>query len=190
MLQIDQDLRSEVAREIREIQAKVAELVERKVAAQDQLSRIDLRAPQDGVVHQLAVHTVGGVVSPGEPVLLIVPDGDHLTVEARIAPQEVDRVRAGQTAVLRLTAFDQNNTPEVNGEVLRVSPDLSIDQRSGAGFYTVRITLGADAAGRLTGLRLVPGMPVEAFIQTSPRTVLSYLTKPLGDHVRRAFREN
>jgi HlyD family secretion protein len=189
IIQIDQDLRSEVAKELGEIQGKLAELVERRVAAEDQLKRIDLRAPQDGIVHQLAVHTIGGVVNPGEVVMLIVPDGDQLTVEAKIAPQDIDRIRVGQKAMLRLSAFNQRTTPEVDGEVLRISPDLSTDQRTGASYYTMQIAIKPDHAGTLDALRLVAGMPVEAFVQTPPRTILSYLTKPLVDQVRKAFRE-
>jgi HlyD family secretion protein len=189
IIEVDQDLRKDVAKEISEIQGKLAELIERRVAAQDQLKRIDLRAPQDGIVHQLAVHTVGGVITPGEVVMLIVPDGDRLTVEAKIAPQDIDRLRVGQTAMLRLAAFDQRTTPELEGEVLRISPDLSTDQRTGSSYYTMQIGIKPDKAGILDSLRLVAGMPVETFVQTPARTVLSYLTKPLVDQLRKAFRE-
>jgi HlyD family secretion protein len=189
IIEVDQDLRKDVAKEISEIQGKLAELIERRVAAEDQLKRIDLRAPQDGIVHQLSVHTVGGVVTPGEVVMLIVPDGDRLTVEAKIAPQDIDRLRVGQSAMLRLAAFNQRTTPELEGEVLRISPDLSTDQRSGSSYYTMQISIKPDKAGVLDSLRLVAGMPVEAFVQTPARTVLSYLTKPLVDQVRKAFRE-
>jgi HlyD family secretion protein len=189
IIQIDQDLRSEVAKELREIQAKSAELAERKVAAHDQLKRIDIRAPQGGVVHQLAVHTVGGVVGPGETLMLVVPQSDELRVEVRIAPQDIDQIRLGQPATLRLSAFNQRTTPELNGEVSRISADLTQDQKTGAAFYTVRIGLSEREIARLGALRLVPGMPVEAFIQTGERTVLSYLLKPLTDHVAKAFRE-
>jgi HlyD family secretion protein len=188
IIQIDQDLRSEVAKELREVQAKIAELIERKVAAEDQLKRIDIRAPQDGVVHQLAVHTVGGVVTGGEAMMLIVPEADALTIEAKIAPQEIDQVRLGQAATLRFSAFNQRTTPELNGTVDRVSADLSTDQRTGASYYTARIGLPESEIARLDGLRLVPGMPVETFIRTGDRTILSYVTKPFTDQVRRAFR--
>jgi HlyD family secretion protein len=188
IIQIDQDLRSEVAKELREVQAKIAELVERKVAAEDQLKRIDIRAPQDGMVHQLAVHTIGGVITPGEAVMLIVPEADALTVEAKLAPQDIDQVGVGQAAMLRFSAFNQRTTPELNGTVSRVSADLTTDERNGASYYTVRISIPEDEVARLGGLKLLPGMPVESFIQTGERTVLSYLTKPLTDHIARAFR--
>ncbi len=188
IIQIDQDLRSEVAKELREVQAKIAELVERKVAAEDQLKRIDIRAPQDGLVHQLVVHTVGGVITPGEAMMLIVPEADNLTVEAKLNPQDIDQVQPGQKAVLRFSTFNQRTTPELNGTVIRVSADLTTDQRSGVSYYTVRISIPEAEVARLGGLKLLPGMPLEAFIQTGDRTVLSYLMKPMADQIARAFR--
>jgi HlyD family secretion protein len=188
IIQIDQDLRSEVATELREIQGKIAELVERKIAAEDQLSRIDIRAPQNGKVHQLAVHTIGGVASPGEVLMLIVPVADALAIEVRVAPQDIDQVKLGQATLLRFSAFNQRTTPEVNGVVSRMSADLTIDQRTGLSYYTGRITLADGELSRLHGLILAAGMPVEAFIQTGQRTILSYLTKPLTDNVMRSFR--
>src|SRR3954462_7338053 len=184
ILQIDQDLRTEVGKDLAEIRAKTSELVEKKVAAEDQLKRFDIRAPQDGMVHQLAVHTVGGVITPGaEPIMLIVPEADALTVEAKIQPQDIDQVRIGQKAVLRFSAFNQRTTPELNGEVSRVSADVSQDAKTGAAYYTIRITVPEAELARLNGLKLVPGMPVESFIQTGERTVISYLTKPLTDQI-------
>ena len=188
VIQIDQDMRSEVAEELRDIQAKTAELVERQVAAEDELRRIDIRAPQSGRVHQLAVHTVGGVIGAGEVLMLIVPVADDLTVEVKLAPQDIDQVQIGQPAVLRFSAFNQRTTPEVTGEVTRVSADLTLDERTGLSYYTGRISLAADEAQLLGDVSLAPGMPVEAFIQTGERTVLSYLTKPLTDHAMRTFR--
>src|SRR3954453_23429976 len=190
ILQIDQDLRTEVGKDLAEIRAKTSELVEKKVAAEDQLKRIDIRAPQDGTVHQLAVHTVGAVITPnGEPIMLIVPKADALTVEARIQPQDIDQVRIGQRAVLRFSAFNQRTTPELDGEVSLVSADVSKDEKTGASFYTVRIALAPAEIARLNGLKLVPGMPVESFIRTGERTVISYLTKPLQDQIMKAWRE-
>jgi HlyD family secretion protein len=190
ILQIDQDLRTEVGKDLAEIRGKSSELVEKKVAAEDLLKRVDIRAPQDGTVHQLAVHTVGGVITAqGEPIMLIVPEADALTVEAKVPPQDIDQVRLGQTAVLRFSAFNQRTTPELNGKVSRVSADVSLDQRSGSTFYTIRVGVPETELARLKGLKLVPGMPVESFIQTGERSVISYLTKPLADQITRAFRE-
>jgi HlyD family secretion protein len=189
ILQIDQDLRSEVSKELADIRAKTSELSEKRVAAEDQLMRIDIRAPQDGRVHQLAVHTVGGVIGPAEIIMLVVPGSDMLTVEARIAPHDIDQVRVGQTAALRFSTVHQRTTPEINAEVDRVSPDITQDQKTGTSFYTVRITLPERELARLRGFKPVPGMPVEAFIQTGERTVISYLIKPISDQLMRAWRE-
>jgi HlyD family secretion protein len=164
-------------------------LVEKRVTAEDQLKRIDIRAPQDGRVHQLAVHTVGGVINAGEAIMLIVPAGDVLTVEARIPPNNIDQIRAGQRAVLRFSTFNQRTTPELNGEVSGVSPDITQDQKTGNSFYTIRITLSDSEIARLSDLKLVPGMPVEAFIQTGERTAISYLVKPFSDQLKRSWRE-
>lgn len=189
ILQIDQDLSSEVAKELRDIDARVGELVERRVAAQDQLKRIDIRAPQDGVVHQLAVHTVGGIITAGDTIMLIVPAADGLDVEARIAPQDIDQIGIGQDAALRFSNFNQRTTPEINGKVSRVSADVSVDQRTGISYFLVRIAISPAEIARIGEVRLVPGMPVEVFVKTAERTVLSYLIKPLQDQIMRAFRE-
>jgi HlyD family secretion protein len=190
ILQIDQDLRSEVSKSLSDIRARNSEYVEKKIAAEDQLRRIDIRAPQDGIVHQLTAHTVGGIILPqGEPIMLIVPAADALTAEVRIAPQDIDQVRIGQPAAMHFSAFSQRTTPEVTGEVSRISADVSQDQKTGASFYTLRLSVSDSEMERLHGLKLLPGMPVESFIQTGERTVLSYLTKPLMDQINKAWRE-
>jgi HlyD family secretion protein len=189
ILQIDQDFRTEVGKELAELRGKISELVERKIAAEDQLKRIEIRAPRDGTVHQLAIHTVGGVVAPGETLMLIVPTSERLAVEAKVAPQDIEQIHLGQRAMLRFSALNHSTTPEVGGVVSLVSADLTVDQRSGQGFYTVRVAVADDELARLHGAKLTPGMPVEAFLQTQQRTVLTYFTKPLADQVARAFRE-
>ena len=187
-LQIDQDLRSEVGKELAEIRAKTAELAEREVAAEDQLKRIDIRAPETGKIHQLALHTVGGVVTPGETLMLIVPDGDRLKIEARISPEDIDQIRTNQKTVLRFTSFNQRTTPELTGFVSMISADLSQDEKTGSVYYIVRIDLSDGELARLKDLKLVPGMPVECFIQTGDPTVLSNFVKPLTDEIARTFR--
>jgi HlyD family secretion protein len=189
IIQIDQELSSEVAKEMRDVDAKIGEFVERKVTAEDQLRRIDIRAPQSGTVFQSAVHTVGGVISAGDAIMLIVPAADNLTVEAKVNPQDINQLQLGQKAILRFTAFNQQTTPEIEGAVSRISADITTDQRTGLGYYTIRIALPADQVVRLGDVKLVPGMPVEAFVQTGDRTVMSYLMKPISDQVNRAFRE-
>jgi membrane fusion protein, type I secretion system len=189
ILQIDQDMRTEVGKDLADIRGKMAELIEKRVAAEDQLKRIDIRAPQNGMVHQLDVHTVGGVVTAGQQIMLIVPDADKLIVEAKAQPQDIDQLRVGQAAVLRFTAFNARTTPELNGTVKLVSADITQDQRSGQNYYTIRIAVSPDEIARLDELKLVPGMPVEAFVQTIPRTIFSYVARPFHDQIMKAFRE-
>ena len=189
IIQIDQDLSSEVAKELREIDGKIGEYIERKVTAEDQLKRVDIRAPQSGVVHQLSVHTVGGVVSPADPVMLIVPEADVLTVEAKISPTDIDQLYVGQAASLRFSAFNQRTTPQVQGTISRISADVTSDQRTGQNFYTARVLIPPEEMARLGTARLLPGMPAEIFAKTYDRSVLSYFIKPLSDQIVRAFRE-
>jgi HlyD family secretion protein len=189
ILQIDQDIASDVAKELREVDGKIGEFIERKVAAEDQLKRIDIRAPQDGTVFQLAVHTVGGVITAGDPIMLIVPEADNLSVEVKANPQDIDQLQLNQKAILRFTAFNVRTTPEIEGIVTRISADTSSDQRTGQSYYTIRIAMAADQLERLGDVKLLPGMPVEAFVQTGDRTMLSYLIKPLHDQLMRTFRE-
>jgi HlyD family secretion protein len=189
ILRIDQDMRTEVVKELRECQSKIAEFTERRVAAEDQLKRVDLRAPQSGTVHQLAVHTVGGVINGGEAVMFIVPDSDKLVVEAKIAPHDIDQVLGGRQVMLRFAAFNQRTTPELVGEIVSISADLAQDPRTGENYFTGRISVSDEEMTKLDGGKLVPGMPAEVHIKTHDRTALSYLVKPFQDQVARAFRE-
>jgi HlyD family secretion protein len=121
--------------------------------------------------------------------MLIVPDADSLTVEAKVNPQDIEQVQLHQKAVLRFSAFNRATTPEIDGYVSRISADITTDQHSGQSYYTIRISIPADELARLGDVKLVPGMPVECFIQTGERTVISYLLKPLRDQLMRTFRE-
>ncbi|MCA1380477.1 MULTISPECIES: HlyD family type I secretion periplasmic adaptor subunit [unclassified Bradyrhizobium] len=189
IIQIDKDVVSEVSKDLRETNDKIGELIERKVAAEDQLRRVDIRAPQDGMVLQSTVHTIGGVVTAGDTLMLIVPQTDDLQVEAKVNPVDIDKLQIGQKTLLRLSAFNQRTTPELNGVVSRVSPDVTTDQRTGQGYYTIRVSMPPEEIARLGDVKMIPGMPVEAFVQTGDRTMLSYLMKPLHDQLMRAFRE-
>ena len=189
ILQIDAELRTEVSRDIREAQAKEAELSERRIAAEDMLKRIDIRAPVSGFVHQSNAHTIGGVVTPSEPVMMIVPEHEMLVLEARIAPQDIDSVRAGTEAIIRLTAFNQQSTPELEGKVFRVAADLTREQQTGLAYYIARISISAAEMNKVPNITLIPGMPAEVHIRTSERTAMSYMLKPLQDQFARAFKE-
>jgi HlyD family secretion protein len=189
VIQVDKDMVSDVSKDLRETNDKIGEFVERKVTAEDQLRRTDIRAPQDGMVEQSTVHTVGGVITAGDAIMMIVPQADDLQVEAKVNPQDIDKLQIGQKTLLRLSAFNQRTTPELNGRVTRVSPDVTTDQRTGQSYYTIRVSMPPEEVARLGEAKLIPGMPVEAFVQTGDRTMLSYLIKPLKDQLMRAFRE-
>jgi HlyD family secretion protein len=189
VVRIDQDFRTEVVKDLGDAQGKEAELVERGVAARDLLDRIEIRAPTSGVIHQLAAHTIGGVVKAGDTIMEIVPDLEDLQVEARLQPQDIDHVHAGQEAFVRFSAFNQRTTPQLTGTVSYVSADTSKDQQTNAPYFTVRIILPDDERRRLAGQQLVPGMPAEVFMQTGSRTMVSYMFKPIAEQMRRAFVE-
>jgi HlyD family secretion protein len=193
IIQLDQDSRTEVLKDLRETQGKIAELNERITAAEDQLNRIEIRAPQSGTVHQLAVHTVGGVIRAGETIMEIVPRGDQLVVEAKVPPSDIDQVATGQHAEVRIKAGNARTMPELQGVLTLVSADLTHEVQAGSptgqAYYLVRIVLPSEQVRRLGGFHLMPGMPAEAFVQTQTRTPLSYLLKPLREQMARAFRE-
>ncbi|MGT2446445.1 HlyD family type I secretion periplasmic adaptor subunit (plasmid) [Ensifer adhaerens] len=188
LLAIDQNTRKETQTQIVGIEAKIAELSEREVAARDRLSRMEVRAPVDGLVYDLQVHTIGGIIAPGASVMSIVPEDDDLTVEIRIPPADIDRIAPGQASRLRFTVFNQRTTPELDGQVGVVAAATTIDRATGQPYYlaTVDITQALD---RLGDRKLMPGMPVEVYVQTDERTAISYLTKPFTDQMLRAFRE-
>lgn len=190
IVQLGQTFRSDTAAELSEGQAKSAELRERRIAAESELGKTTIRAPQSGQVHELAIHTIGGVAGAGETLMRIVPIADALGIEVNIAPQDIDQVHVGQRVLLRFSAFNLRTTPEVNGTVTRLSADLTRDPQSGAAYYTARIALDEGELARLPDLTLTSGMPVEAFIQTGERTALSYLTKPIVDQIMRSFRSD
>ena len=192
-LGIDHDAKSEVLKELRESEGKIAELSERRTAADDQLRRVELHSPVDGVVHQMSVFTVGGVVNTAEPLMLIVPEGDKLVIEAKIAPQDIDQARAHEDAIIRFPAFNQRTTPHVSGRIINIAADLTHDQpqqqQGNPAYYQARIAILDDEMSKLAGLKLVPGMPAEVQIRTTSRTAITYLLKPLQDQFAKAFKE-
>ena len=190
ILQIDADRSSEVSEQLRQAESDSGQFSERLVAAEDDLKRIDIKAPQAGIVDQLSIHAAGAVISPAEAILQIVPDKDALVAELKLAPQDIDQITVGQAVSLRFPAFNQRITPELNGHVDTISADLTTDQRSGQSYYVVRVKVAKQEWDRLGQLTPLPGMPVEAFLQTGERSVLAYLTKPMTDQIRRAFRED
>jgi len=189
ILQIDRDFHAATLKELREVQGKIAELKERRTAAQDQLQRLDVRAPQAGYVHQLAVHTVGGVIGAGDTIMLIVPGTDKLVAEARVTPHDIDQVKLGAKIIARVMAGNQRTMQDVSGTLIRISADLTQNPETKAAYYVVRAVLSDQDLARLDGLKLVPGMPIELFIQTQDRTPLQFLLKPLQEQIAHAFRE-
>ncbi len=189
ILQVDQDLRKEVGKDLIDTQAKLSEFAERNTAAVEDLNRIDIRTSQSGYVHQLTSYTVGGVIKAGEQIMMIVPDHDALEVEVRIDPHDIEKIHRGQSAELRFSALDQQTTQNITGKVNFIAADSTQDQRTGKPYYTVRIVLPQNEVAKLNGAKIVPGMPVEAFIQTRERTAISYLIKPIAEQASRAFKQ-
>ncbi|MDJ0511970.1 MAG: HlyD family type I secretion periplasmic adaptor subunit [Methyloceanibacter sp.] len=188
---VDQEARTETLTELRQAEAELTEYQERRTAARTRLKRTEIFSPRAGLVHQMTVHTIGGVITAGEPVMLIVPEQDKLVLEARVSPASIDQIRLDQVAAVRFGAFDQGTTPEIDGQVIRVSADITLPEAEAnqEPYYKVRLGLAKQQLDRLDGLALKPGMPATAFIQTGGRTVISYLLKPLSDQIARTFRE-
>jgi len=189
ILQIDQNLRSEVGEELASVRADLSICTERKIAAEDVFVRIQIRAPQDGIVNNMLVHTPGGVIAAGEELMQIVPTHETLYVLAKVAPQSIDQVYEGQTAFLRFSSFDHGITPDIDGTVTIVSADLVHDDKTNKQHHYVRIAIPPQRLQEL-GLTLRPGMPVEVSLRTNNRTVVSQLLKPLSDQASRAFRDH
>ena len=187
--QLEKSTREEVVEKLREIQGRNFGLEERLVAAEDVLGRTEIRAPAAGVVMGMQMHTTGGVVSPGQEILQVVPVGDRLVIEARVNPIDIDDVAVGQQATVRLTAFKLRSTPIVIGTLVNVSADRLVDEHSGTPYYLARIEVSKEELQTLGNLALQPGMPVEALIKTGARTALGYMLSPLTDSMARAFRE-
>ena len=189
ILTIDQSARTDAQRELRSIEPRIAELKERLVATEDKLAHLDIRAPESGIVHELTAHTIGGVVTPAEPIMAIVPEKEALSVELRVLPTDIDKVHIDQEVRLRFTSFNQRTTPELSGKIVYVSADVSHDLKGKQDYYAVRASFNEQLNNALAGKAIVPGMPVEAFVTTEKRTALSFLIKPLVDQFARTFRE-
>jgi HlyD family secretion protein len=181
--------REEAVTELREVQGHIAELEEQLGATQTKLSRLALLAPMSGVVHDLRIHTVGAVIRPADPVLFIVPQDEDLTVSARIDVYHIDSLFVGQEAVLKFSAFNARTTPELKASVRLIAPDIKTDERTGLQYYLTELQVRPDESAKLAGQPLIPGMPVEVFIQTGERSPLSYIMKPFMDYFEHAFRE-
>ena len=188
-MQVERRFRERSATEYESAVAQIDELTQQLTATRAQLARIEIRAPVSGIVHELSLFTIGGVVQPGQTVMQIIPGNDGHELELYVDPQSIDEVYVGQNATVRFPAFNSRTTPELQGAVKTVSPASVIDEQSGVGFYRVIVEISEEQAGRLGQKILIPGMPVEALFPTTERSVLSFLVKPFSDHIEHAFRE-
>ena len=190
ILQSDRQFKEQVVTSLREAVMKGEELVLQIVTARKQLDRIEILAPVDGIVHEMQVVNAGGVVPPGDTILQIIPISDGLDFEIKVDPNSIDQVAQGQRAKVVFTAFNARTAPEIYGTVSTISPSSVNDPATGQSFYRVTLAIAPEELARLEGHEILPGMPIEAFLQTGERTVLSYLIRPLSDQLRRAFRDD
>lgn len=189
IMAVDETARTEAQRELSLVEPKITELTEKRTAIRDRLSRTDIRSPLTGTVNELTVHTVGGVITPAETLVTLVPEDARLTITARLPPTDIDQVQVGQPARLRFSTFNQRTTPELPGTISYVSPATSTDKATGLPYYLAHVNVEEAQLRRLGSKGLLPGMPLEVFISTDERTALSYLAKPLTDQFAKAFRE-
>ena len=187
--QIDREFNQSVQTELGEVELSIKDMEQQIIATQQQLSRVEIRAPVSGVVHELGIFTIGGVVPPGGAVMQLIPQNQKMEFEVNIEPQFVDQVYPGQDARVMFSAFNTRTTPELNGTVSRISPNTIVNEEAGMAFYLVNVTVSESELARLNGQVLVPGMPVEVFITTESRSPLNYIVKPLTDNFRRSLRE-
>jgi len=188
--QINTDFLSQSLDELQKARQTIAQAQQQKLAGEDKLTRTVIRSPQTGVIHESIVHTIGGVVAPGQTLMQIVPQSDNLLVGIHIDPNDIDSVHPEQKVNLRFTSLDRRRTPEAWGKIESISPDLVIEQQTGRRYYTANVRIDADQLAALPkDLKLLPGMPVEAFVTTGDRSVLNYLIHPLAEELQLAFRE-
>lgn len=189
ILQQQREFHNEVVSELSETQTSLKDIRERIIALEDIVRRTVIRAPEEGIVNGMQVHTVGGVIGPGTPIAEIVPQSDELIIEASVSPNDIDNVAVGQEASIRFSAFGRAVVPTIYGNVLSISADRLVNESTGMPYYLARIQVTPEGMEDLGDLTLVPGMPAEVFINTGSRTFLQYLMKPLTNAMARSFRE-
>lgn len=184
--------REEAISQLRDTEVGIAEREERRIAAAEALERTEIRSPQAGRVLGLSIHTIGGVIAPGDAIMQIIPEGDKLEIAARVSPNDIEKVSPGQTTLVRFSSFGARSTPEAMGVVKTVSADSLADQITGAPYFLVLVELPDQAglAETLKGRAIAPGMPAETFIRTGSRPAISYILKPLTDSFARSLRED
>lgn len=189
ILQVNRTQQEAVLTELRISESEFNDLQEQLITASNDVKHVDVVTPVSGTVHNMSVTTIGGVLTPASPIMDIIPNTGKLIIESQVEPASVDQIYVGQPTTIRLSAFNQRTTPELNGRVIGLSANTLVDPVTGFPFYTVKITIPEDEIARLNGLVLVPGMPAEAFMQTDKRSVMNYLLKPATDQLSRAFKE-
>lgn len=191
IIQVDRVFKEKVLAELSTTATEVEDLSQQLTATAKQLERVAIRAPISGVVHEINVNTVGGTIPPNATLMQIIDtDTDSgVDVEIAVEPTAIDQVAIGQETVLRFPAFNQATTPQIMGAVERISPSTVANEKTGQSFYRVTVSVMPAEIARLAPLRLLPGMPVEAHVETASRTLASYLLKPFTDNVSRALRE-
>jgi HlyD family secretion protein len=189
LFKLESERQNEIAQSLREAQSQIFQLRERLLAARDQLSRTEVKAPEDGVITDLRVHTAGGVIGAGAPLMDLVPRQDRLIVTARLRPEDIDVVHPGLNAEVHLVPYNQRRVPRLKGTVVHVSADRLLDKRTDQPYYATKIRID-DGQIVANDIQIVPGMPVQVFITTGRGTVALYALRPLLDSFRGAFRED
>lgn len=188
-VQSEKTFTESVIDELQKAEAELSELQENQTKLRQKLKRTVIRSPYSGRVHALQIHTEGGVIKPANSIMQIIPDGDRLVIEARVPPQQIDRVRQGSLAGIRFPAFNARSTPRLEGKVVTVSP-AQINDPQGAAYFTALVEIPSAEISKIPNEhRLIPGMPAEVYIETGSRSILSYFIKPLVDAMFPAFRE-
>lgn len=189
MSQVGREFEQSVLTELREVELSIKDMEQQILATQQQLIRVEIKAPTAGMIHELGIFTISGVIGPGAPVMQIIPQNQKMEFEVNLEPQFIDEIYIGQDARVMFSAFNTRTTPELNAKVSRISPSTIVNAETGMGFYVVNVAVSTEELERLNGQQLVPGMPVEVFVTTQGRSPLNYLIKPLTDNIRRSLRE-
>lgn len=190
IMQIQKQFQEEVADKFSEVQAQLYDVNQRLAATNDKVSRIQIKSPADGRVMGVSIYTVGGVITPGRPILDIVPQGEELVVEARVSPMDIDRVHVGLVAEVRFSAFKQALVPKTIGKLIGLSADKITDERTGQPYYSAKIELTPESYVKLGNMELLPGMPADVLINTGERTVFEYLMQPISNAWAKAMIED
>lgn len=190
ILQVEKKFQEEVSTKLGEVQTDLYDVNQRMLATKDKVMRINIKAPVSGRVMGMDMHTIGGVILPGHPILDIVPQKEELIVDAQVSPLDIDRVSVGLVAEVRFTAFKQALTPVIEGKVIVLSADRLIQEKTGEPYYQAYVEMTPESYQKMAHLELVPGMPVEVLIKTGERTVFEYLTKPISNAFARSFIED